>query len=142
MNKYKDEIKIYAPDELLPSERAFTQLGRIIRDERINRPVVGLIDIHDKEGNDFIEQAFQPGTSEIFVTQGTLLGYTGIYNGSSLRDIWVHLHFSIVKDDGNGRYTNELEFENTLDPSPYLGMGVNYACTEAAIGCTENPTCS
>ena len=96
----------------------------------------------DKEGNDFIEPAFPPGTYEVFVTQGTLLGYTGIYNGNSLRDIWVHLHFSIVMDDGNGRYMNELEFENTLDPSPYLGMGVNYDCTPAAIGCTERPTCS
>ncbi len=96
----------------------------------------------DREGNDFIADAFPPGTGEFFVEQGTLLGYTGDYNGDSLRDVWVHLHFSIVRDDGNGRYTNELEFANTLDPSPYLGMAVNYACASAAVGCTPDPLCA
>ncbi|WP_420644125.1 M23 family metallopeptidase [Candidatus Leptofilum sp.] len=96
----------------------------------------------DREGNSFIEPAFPPGTSELFVEQGTLLGYTGDYNGNATRNIWVHLHFSIVKDDGNGRYLNELLFENTLDPSPYLGMALNYQCTSAANGCTAQPVCN
>jgi hypothetical protein len=37
----------------------------------------------------------------------------------------VHLHFSIVKDDGQGKYLNELSIQNTLDPSPYLGLILN-----------------
>ncbi len=98
----------------------------------------------DQDGNSFIEAAFPPGTQGKFVRQGTLLGYTGDYNGNSPRDIWVHLHFSIVLDDGHGRYLNELEFTNTVDPSPYLGMNVNYACAGGtavcAPGCvTRNP---
>ena len=96
----------------------------------------------DREGNDFIDPAFPPGTSDMFVEQGTLLGHTGNYNGNSVRDIWVHLHFSIVKDDGNGRYTNELAFENTLDPSSYIGMSVNHACSQVAQGCTADPGCN
>lgn len=95
----------------------------------------------DREGNDFIAEAFPPDTREVFVEQGTLLGYTGDYNGDSPRDIGVHLHFSIVKDDGNGRYLNELDFNNTLDPSPYLGLAVNHACMLSAGGCTSTPTC-
>lgn len=95
----------------------------------------------DQDGNSFIEPVFPPGTSEQFVEQGTLLGYTGDYNGNAARNIWVHLHFSIVKDDGNGRFLNELEFDNTLDPSPYLGMALNYQCVPAATGCTAQPTC-
>ncbi len=95
----------------------------------------------DREGNNFIEDVFPPGIKEKFVKQGTLLGYTGDYNGNSPRDIWVHLHFSVVKDDGNGRYTNELEFNNTLDPSPYLGMALNYKCAPVTIGCTPDPLC-
>lgn len=95
----------------------------------------------DRQGNDFIEDAFPPGTTEMFVKQGTLLGYTGDYNGTSPRTIWTHLHFSIVLDDGNGQYLNELDFSNTIDPSLYLGMPLNYACVPAAIGCTSNPTC-
>ena len=89
----------------------------------------------DREGNDFIEEAFPPGTQDLFVEQGTLLGYTGDYNGNSARDVWVHLHFSIVKDDGNGRYLNELDFTNTLDPTPYLGLPVNYMDAPAEMAC-------
>jgi hypothetical protein len=99
----------------------------------------------DMEGNDFIADSFAPGTSEMFVQQGTLLGYTGDYNGLSPRSIWVHLHFSVVKDDGNGRYLNELQFENTVDPAPYLGLPVNYACgsdINTAMQCSADPACS
>jgi murein DD-endopeptidase MepM/ murein hydrolase activator NlpD len=95
----------------------------------------------DREGNDFIEEAFAPGTSELFVEQGTLLGYTGDYNGGSLRTVWVHLHFSIVKDDGSGRYLNELDFTNTVDPSPYLGMSLHHDCAPVTGSCTPDPTC-
>ncbi len=96
----------------------------------------------DQEGNDFIVESFPPGTQEMFVEQGTLLGYTGDFNGDSLRTIWVHLHFSIVMDDGNGRYRNELDFANTLDPSPYLGLNVNYNCESPSTGCTADPLCT
>lgn len=96
----------------------------------------------DREGNDFIEEAFPPGSREQFVEQGTLLGYTGDYNGNSARSIWVHLHFSIVRDDGRGNYLNELDFNNTVDPSPYLGRAVNYACAPESAGCTPDPVCS
>lgn len=95
----------------------------------------------DPDGNSFIEPAFPPGTSEVFVPQGTLLGYTGDYNGASLRPIGVHLHFSIVLDDGRGSYSNELEFANTLDPSPYLGMPLNHACAGTTVGCVPSPAC-
>lgn len=97
----------------------------------------------DHAGNDFIADSFPPGTAEFFVEQGTLLGYTGNYNGNSPRSVWVHLHFSIVQDDGHGGYTNELDIGNTLDPSPYLGMNVNYACASDGIAtCSDKPTCA
>ncbi len=95
----------------------------------------------DTDGNDFIEDAFPPGTREVYVEQGTLLGYTGNYNGNSLRGVWVHLHFSIVKDDGSGNYTNELDFRNSIDPSAYLGMGLAYDCVEIDTNCSYPPKC-
>lgn len=95
----------------------------------------------DADGDDFIADQFAPGAREVHVNQGTLLGYTGNYNGSSPRGIWVHLHFSIVKDDGDGGYLNELEFENTLNPSPYLGMAVSETCTLPASGCGSLDGC-
>ncbi len=96
----------------------------------------------DRDGNDYIVDAFPAGGGEVFVEQGTLLGYTGNYNGNSPRSVWVHLHFSIVMDDGSGRYLNELEIENTLDPSPYLGMAVNATCAATASGCSSIEACA
>jgi hypothetical protein len=34
------------------------------------------------------------------------------------------LHISIVKDE-NGRFMNELDINNTYDPSPYFGLALN-----------------
>jgi len=81
----------------------------------------------DPRGNSFISPDFPPGTSEQYVEAGTLLGYQGNYSGDAGNPVGMHLHFSIVQDDGTGHFKNELKIENTLDPSPYLGLkgGVN-----------------
>jgi murein DD-endopeptidase MepM/ murein hydrolase activator NlpD len=79
----------------------------------------------DEQGNSFISPQFPPGTSEVFVKAGTLLGYQGDYSGDPLNPVGVHLHFSIVKDDGQGRFTNETDFQNTYDPSPYFNLRLN-----------------
>lgn len=73
----------------------------------------------------FIAEAFPPGTSEVWVEQGTLLGYQGRYSGNSIVPVGLHVHFSIVKSDSDGSFKNESRVSNTLDPSPYLGMDVN-----------------
>lgn len=79
----------------------------------------------DPDGNSFIADAFPPGTYEQFVKAGTLLGYQGNYSADPDNPTGIHLHFSIVKDDGLGNFKNELEFRNTVDPSPYFGMELN-----------------
>ena len=79
----------------------------------------------DPDGNSFIAPEFPPGTSEMFVEAGTLLGHQGNYSGTPDNPTGVHLHFSIVLDDGQGSFRNELEINNTLDPSPYLGLSLN-----------------
>jgi murein DD-endopeptidase MepM/ murein hydrolase activator NlpD len=79
----------------------------------------------DAEGHSFILSEFPPGSSDVFVEAGTLIGYQGNYSADPTNPTGVHLHFSIVLDDGNGRFKNELEFRNTLDPSPYLGFELN-----------------
>jgi murein DD-endopeptidase MepM/ murein hydrolase activator NlpD len=79
----------------------------------------------DELGNTFIVDEFPPGTEGKFVTAGTLLGHQGIYSGDLERPTGLHLHFSIVEDDGQGSFKNELEFGNTIDPSPYLGFAVS-----------------
>jgi murein DD-endopeptidase MepM/ murein hydrolase activator NlpD len=79
----------------------------------------------DPSGNSFISSEFPAGTSEKAIEAGTLLGYQGDYSGDPSNPVGVHLHFSIVKDDGTGQFKNELEIKNTLDPSPYLGLPLN-----------------
>jgi peptidoglycan LD-endopeptidase LytH len=79
----------------------------------------------DSDGNSFISAEFPPGTSERYVEAGTLLGYQGNFSGDPGNPVGVHLHLSIVRDDGAGRYLNELKIENTYDPSPYLGLDLN-----------------
>ncbi|HSH04014.1 MAG TPA: M23 family metallopeptidase [Anaerolineae bacterium] len=97
---------------------------------------------HGTTDSDFIEPAFPPGTRDFFVERGTLLGYTGNFNGSAPNPVGTHLHFSIIKDTGNGSYTNELDFNNSIDPSPYLGLNVHYDCQPTnSQTCTLTPTC-
>ena len=79
----------------------------------------------DSQGNSFIAAEFPAGTSEVFVEAGTFLGYQGNFSGEPGNPVGVHLHISIVKDDGFGKFTNELEIENTYDPSPYFGLSLN-----------------
>jgi murein DD-endopeptidase MepM/ murein hydrolase activator NlpD len=73
---------------------------------------------------------------DIFVQEGTLLGFQGNYSGTPGNPTGVHLHFSIVKDDGRGHYLNELEISNTLDPSPYFGLAL-----DASVNPNNIPIC-
>ncbi|MCQ3935539.1 MAG: hypothetical protein DPW18_00695 [Chloroflexi bacterium] len=79
----------------------------------------------DPNGNSFVSEQFPPGTKDVFVEAGTFLGYQGNYSGDPNSPVGVHLHISIVKDDGFGNFKNELEIENTYDPSPYFGLPLN-----------------
>ncbi|NPV77857.1 MAG: M23 family metallopeptidase [Anaerolineae bacterium] len=79
----------------------------------------------DSKGVSLISEEFPAGTREAFVKTGTLLGYQGNYSGTPGNPTGVHLHFSIVLDDGSGGFRNELEIKNTLDPSPYFGLNLN-----------------
>lgn len=79
----------------------------------------------DAAGNPLIDSTFPPGTLEEPVAAGTRLGYQGNYSGTPGSPVGVHLHFSIVLTDENGSFRNELEIENTLDPTPYFGIQLN-----------------
>jgi murein DD-endopeptidase MepM/ murein hydrolase activator NlpD len=79
----------------------------------------------DPAGNSFIAADFPPGTYNKMVEAGTLLGHQGDYSGDPNNPVGVHLHFSIVLDDSQGGFRNELDINNTLDPSPYLGLALN-----------------
>lgn len=79
----------------------------------------------DSYGNSFISSFFPAGTEEVFVEAGTFLGYQGNFSGDPSNPVGVHLHISIVEDDGFGNFKNELDIDNTNDPSPYFGLPLN-----------------
>jgi len=76
-------------------------------------------------GSSLISEEFPMGISEVYIEAGTFLGFQGNYSGDTSNPVGVHLHISIVKDDGFGNFKNELDFNNTYDPSPYLGLPLN-----------------
>jgi murein DD-endopeptidase MepM/ murein hydrolase activator NlpD len=79
----------------------------------------------DQNGLSYVSPEFPPGTYELLVKAGTFLGYQGDYSGDPNNPVGVHLHFSIVLDDGQGSFRNELKIKNTLDPSAYFGLQLN-----------------
>lgn len=87
----------------------------------------------DPYGNSFVSSDFPPGTTEKAIEAGTLLGYQGNYTGDAANPSGVHLHFSIVMDDGKGSFRNELDIDNTLDPSPYLGLMLNARTSDGKL---------
>jgi murein DD-endopeptidase MepM/ murein hydrolase activator NlpD len=80
----------------------------------------------DRQGVSFIDAAFPPGASEVWVEAGTLLGKMGNYSGAPGNPTGTHLHFSIVLDDGLGGFRNETVLANTLDPSPYFSRPLDF----------------
>ena len=96
----------------------------------------------NEAGYSYIIDQIPPGTYELPVKQGTLLGYQGDYNGQSWRSIDTHLHFSIVLDDGTGKFLNETDIANTIDPSPYFGMRLNTICADRPPICRPDYSCS
>ena len=73
-------------------------------------------------GKSYIRAEFPPGSSGGWVRAGQLLGYQGVWSGNPLQPGWMHLHFSVVRAAADGAFLNETVLENTLDPSPYLGI--------------------
>ena len=78
----------------------------------------------DPNGHSFISSDLPPGTYEKQVEAGTILGRQGDYSGDPNNPVGVHLHVSIVKDN-NRQFMNELDINNTYDPSPYFGLELN-----------------
>jgi hypothetical protein len=85
----------------------------------------------------YVADTFPPGTTDLPVQQGDLLGHQGEYAGAGRAPIGLHVHFSIVLSDDAGSFHNEAVTGNTLDPSPYLGMQLNIAAApRRPITCT------
>ncbi len=94
----------------------------------------------DTDGRSFIVGALRPGSFGFPVRQDTLLGFMGAYSGGS-GQVSLHFYPSVVTDDGSGSFLDKTGIENTLDPSPYMGMPPNYACDARVLRCSVDPRC-
>ena len=134
--KSAGETPVYAPYDGFVSREAGWKSSLIIRIPQDpttteKRQIwVYLTHLADAQGNSLISDRFPTGSVDIEVKQGDLLGYQGDYSGNPARPVGVHLHLSIVKDDGRGHYLNELKIANTYDPSPYFGMDLQAGNTK------------
>ena len=70
----------------------------------------------------FVAAEFPPGTREVFVEAGTVLGKQGTWSGTQHIPAGLHLHFSVVRSKSDGGYANETGIDNTYDPGPLLGV--------------------
>lgn len=89
-----------------------------------------------RDGADsYIASDFPPGTYEHYVEAGTVLGYQGNWGGSPWQLTGRHLHFSVVKSNGDDGYLDERELVNTYNPIFLLGL----VATESDIWlCPQN----
>lgn len=79
----------------------------------------------NQDGESFVSEEFPQGTFEKFVEAGTFLGFMGDFSGDPGNPTGLHLHFSVVKDE-DGEFLNELDINNTYDPSPYFNLPLNH----------------
>jgi hypothetical protein len=104
----------------------------------------------------FIVADYPPGSVEVPVKAGQLLGYQGIWSREFDRNIWVHLHFALVyANPEDGSFPSEkvgLEVEDGFleenkkpeyppDPSLYLGTigsQIMGDLTWLSVQCQEN----
>ena len=74
----------------------------------------------------YIVQDFPPGSVNVPVEAGQLLGYQGRWSRQTQTIVttWVHLRFSIVQAMEGGSFPDDVVPDNVLDPSPYLGIAL------------------
>jgi hypothetical protein len=84
------------------------------------------------QGSSFIDDRFPPARVK-FTLRRVRYRLPGNFSGTP-GSPGVHLHFSIVQDDGQENF-NELAIGNTQDPSLYLGISLNAAHNNGIAMC-------
>jgi 4-amino-4-deoxy-L-arabinose transferase-like glycosyltransferase len=73
----------------------------------------------------YVVQDFPSGVSGIPVQAGQLLGYQGTWSGKPFWSTWIHMHFNLIRAVKQEAFpSDELTFEDMLDPTPYLNLAL------------------
>ena len=104
-----DAVAILHPDPLRPGKKVWTVYA-------------------DMGGMDGVKShvlpGFPPGTKDLPVRAGQLLGYQGKWSGRAMWPTGIHLHFAIVQAAVNDAFPEPLTPADLLDPSLYLGLAL------------------
>ncbi len=73
----------------------------------------------------YILDDFPPGSIEMLVSAGQLLGYQGEWSGRPYWAMPAHLRFAVVNEIPSSIMMNDEVFKNAVDPTPYLGISPN-----------------
>jgi len=109
---WDDRVTIQHDDPLRPGEKVWSYYAALANANGTDSHIV---------------QDFPPGSDNVPVKVGQLLGYQGRWSGQPLRPMWIHLCFSVVQAAEDGSFPGEVGPENVLDPSPYLGIALKTA---------------
>jgi len=105
---WKDTVAIQHDDPLRPGEKVWTFYS-------------GMASCGG--GRSFVVADFPPGSEDVPVEQGRLLGYQGQFWAPG-PVFWVHVGFAVLPAKADGSFPVEMLTEDgsrPLDPSPYLG---------------------
>jgi hypothetical protein len=70
----------------------------------------------------FVAHEFPPGSGNVPVKAGQLIGYQGTWSGRSQWPMWLHVHFAVVSADQEGGFPENVTVDKLLDPTLYLGL--------------------
>lgn len=73
----------------------------------------------------YILNDFPPGSSEMVVNAGQLLGYQGEWSGRIYWPMPAHLRFAVINEIPSSLKMNDDVFKDAVDPTLYLGISLN-----------------
>ncbi len=73
----------------------------------------------------FVSEAFPPGTANVPVKAGDIIGYQGLYSGNSF-PMWLNVEFAVLADKPN----DTKPYATALAPDGYLGLRLKPAHEE------------
>ncbi len=72
----------------------------------------------------FVSQDFPPGSTNVTVKAGQLIGYQGTWSGKPLWATWTHMHFAVIKPAEKNNFPANLTHAERLDPTQYLKLAL------------------
>jgi hypothetical protein len=70
----------------------------------------------------YVVEGFPPGSTEVPVRAGQLLGYQGVWSGRLGWGIPIHLRFALIYEVPNSASISDRALKNAVDPTHYLGI--------------------